>query len=233
MPEPYFSPEQLDETGSPAWINALGGEEYDPNHLIHVVRDLEPADALEVLGVDRQAIGPCVLPTRNPDDRTSLARLAIAPLNPTVVLIAARIGDWTLIYDDLGETGYLWHLEQRPPVEAAEALSAKGTVAATSNVAMTGHIGFTYAVDGNILFWRSHDEFDPDLDDAPAEARAATESAGTIDAEFDDGVTMRTICALTGLPRTLAELREIPLMIAPYDSRPQLFRSPGLLFDTP
>jgi|GEM_PF-3510044 len=225
MLDPYFAPDHLDETGSPAWINALGGEEYDPNHLVHVVRDLEPADALELLGVDRQAIRPCVLPTRSLGDQTSLARAAIDPLNPIVVLIAARIGEWTFIYDDLGETGYLWHLEQRPPLVATEALSAKGGIAATSHVAMTGHIDFIYAVDGNIQACHSDNGFAPtDLeDDAPAEVRAATEAAGTVDVEHDDGITMRIICALTGLPRTLAELREIPLVIAPLESRPYLF----------
>ncbi|MFF3568934.1 DUF6461 domain-containing protein [Nocardia jiangxiensis] len=229
MPAPYFSPDQLDETGCPTWLSALAGQEHDPNHLVHLVRDLEPADALAVLGVDREDIRPCVLPTRSPDDQASLARAAIDPLNPTVVLIAGRVGDWTFIYDDLGETGYLWQLEQRPPVETVSALSTAGAVAATSSVAMTGHINFSYAVDGETLFYHSGDESDlDDPDEVPAEMRAVAEAAGTVDAEFDDGITMRMICALGGLPRTLDELREIPLVIAPYDSRPELFRKPSL-----
>ncbi|WP_067666242.1 hypothetical protein [Nocardia miyunensis] len=225
MADPYFSPDQLDETGCPTWLSALAGEEYDPNHLVHIVRDLEPADALAVLGVDPQDIGPCVLPAREPGDQASLARAAIDPRNPTVVLIAARVGDWTFIYDDLGETGYLWHLEQRPPVEAVEALSAAGVAAASSIVSMTGHIGFSYAVDGEILYGRANDECYPsDLAGVPAEVRAAVEAAGAYDGESDDGITMRMICALGGLPRTLDELRAIPSLIAPYDSRPELFR---------
>ncbi|MBU3064886.1 hypothetical protein KO481_25570 [Nocardia sp. NEAU-G5] len=99
------------------------------------------------------------------------------------MLIAGRIGEWTFIYDDLGETRCLWHLEQRPPVHTTAALSAPGKVAATGSVAMTGHVGFAYAVDGQLLVFH----------------------------------TMRMICALAGLPRTLDELRDVPLVIAPYE----------------
>lgn len=224
MPKPYFFPDQLDETGCPTWLSALAGQEHDPNHLVHIVRDLEPADALAVLGVDRQEIRPCALPARKPGDRTSMARAAIDPLNPIVVLIAGRVGEWTFIYDDLGETGYLWHLDQRPPVQAVSALSSAGGAAATSVVSITGHVNFDYAVDGETLCYHSRD--DSDLDDparVPAEVRAAVEAAGTVEAEYDDGITMRIICALGGLPRTLDELREVPLLIAPHDSRPELF----------
>ncbi|MFD6158111.1 hypothetical protein ACFWF7_10935 [Nocardia sp. NPDC060256] len=34
---------------------------------------------------------------------------------------------------------------------------------------------------------------------------------------------MRMICALAGLARVLAELREFPLVIAPHESRLELF----------
>ncbi len=225
MPKPYFAPDQLDETGCPTWISELAGTEHDPNHLVHVVRDIYPAEALELLGADPEEIRPCVLPTRDPDEKTSLARAAIHPLNPIVVLIAARIGDWTFIYDDLGETGFLWHLDQRPPLDSTEALSTKGGVAATAGVAITGHISFTYAVDGDIKAGYSDHGFEAaDLeDDTPPEVRAAAEAAGTIEGEYDDGITMRMISALTGLPRTMAELREIPLLIVPHESRPYLF----------
>ncbi|MEV0698701.1 hypothetical protein AB0I53_12395 [Saccharopolyspora sp. NPDC050389] len=50
MAELYFDPGTLGEDGSSAWTNALAGEERDPNHLVHIVRDLEPVDALELLG---------------------------------------------------------------------------------------------------------------------------------------------------------------------------------------
>lgn len=225
MPEPYFSADQLDETGCPTWLTALACTPQDPNHMVHIVRDLEPADALALLGVDRNDIRPCVLPARIPHDGSSLARAAIEPLDPTVVLIAGRVGDWTFVYDDLGETGYLWHLEQRPPVESTPALSRAGGAAATANVALTGHIGFDYAIDGQTVFYHSGDEssFD-EPGEVPAEIRAAVEAAGTVETEYDDGITMRFVCALGGLPRTLDELREIPLVIAPLDSRPDLFR---------
>jgi hypothetical protein len=222
VPEPYFTPDQLANDGSPTWLNALAGEGSDPNHLVHVVRHLDPADALELLGVDRQEIRPCVLPDREPADRASLARTAIAPLDPIVVLIAGRVGEWTFVYDDLGETGYLWHLEPRPPVNATAALSAEGEVAATASVSITGHTGFTYAVGGYIEFLHSAVVFDPaDFDtEPPAEVRTVMDAAG---AAADDGITMRMICALAGLPRTLGELRDVQLVIAPHESRPYLF----------
>ncbi|MGF6882733.1 hypothetical protein ABIA39_001675 [Nocardia sp. GAS34] len=85
---------------------------------------------------------------------------------------------------------------------------------------MTGHVGFAYAVDGQLLVFHTDNRFDiADLDDhVPSQqVRAAAEAAGTVDAAFDDGITMRMICALAGLPRTLDELRDVPLVIAPHE----------------
>jgi hypothetical protein len=99
-------------------------------------------------------------------------------------------------------------------------LSIKGGVAATGNVTINGQVGFTYAVDGEIP--TDHCEYELRADDlgdgAPVAVRAAIEAAGTFDAEqADEGFTLRMICAIAGLPRTLDELRQVPLLIAPFD----------------
>jgi len=178
-----------------------------------------------MLGVDPTEIRPAELPTRQPGDLTSLARAAIHPLDPVVVLIAARTGDWTLIYDDLGETSFQWLRPERPPLNTTATLSGMGKVAATSSIAVTGQAEFTYAVDGEILVMSGDPVFSAtDLDkDAPPEVRLAIEAAGTFEAGEDIGLGMRTICALAGLPRTLDQLRQLPLLLAPLESRPYLF----------
>ncbi|GAA1968591.1 hypothetical protein [Amycolatopsis minnesotensis] len=205
----------MDELGNPHWISALATGD-DHNHVVHAVRDLEPAEALELLGVDRTDIRPCELP----DQPAELARAAVRPLNPSAVLIAGRAGDWTFVYDDFGVTGWLSHLAERPPPEAAKVLSGKGSAAATSHVSITGNTGFTYATGGEILVDVSDKPFERSdlLEEPPAEIRAALDAAGSFDIEYDDGLPMRMICALAGLPRTLDELRRIPLLIAPLES---------------
>lgn len=214
MPTPGFGPDVLDESGCPGWISELADD--DPNHLVHVVRDLEPTDALELLGADRQSITSCELPAERPDERTSLLRAAIAPLNPLAVLLAGRIGDWTFIYDDLGVTLCLWQPEGGS-LDAAQVLSSRGTIAASGYVTITAHAGFTYAVDGDLLTNQELFALAHLADDTPAELRGVFESAGSCDIEFDDYVSMRAICVLAGLPRTMAGLRQIPLLVAPLD----------------
>lgn len=215
MPTPGFEPDTLDESGCPVWISDLAVD--DPNHLVQVVRDLEPEEALELLGAERQAIAPCELPPKRPDAWTSLPRAAIGPVNPTAVLLAGRVGDWTFVYDDLGLTLNLWQPEERP-LEAAQVLSGKGKTAATSYVTITGHAGFVYAADGDVM--TNQELFGPDeLDeDTPAEIRAVLEQAGTFETDFDDYLGMRAICLLAELPRTLQDLRRIPLLVAPLES---------------
>lgn len=213
MSTPGFGPDTLDESGCPVWISELAND--DPNHLVHVVRDLEPADALELLGAARQSITSCDLPAERPDQWTSLPRAAIRPpLNPTAVLLAGRIGDWTFIYDDLGLTLGLPQPE-RPPLETAQVLSSTGKVAATGYVTINGHAGFIYAVDGDLLTRQELFALAELADDTPTEVRAAFEPAGTFDIEFDDYVSMRALCVLARLPRMLEDFRKIPLLVAP------------------
>ncbi|MGI8312586.1 hypothetical protein [Saccharopolyspora hattusasensis] len=79
MPTPGFPPSTLDAGGGPIWISELASD--DPNHAVHVVRDLEPADALEALGAKPRLFRPCELPRSKPDKWTSLpaAALGIEP----------------------------------------------------------------------------------------------------------------------------------------------------------
>ncbi|MFD2421458.1 hypothetical protein [Amycolatopsis pigmentata] len=72
MPTPGFEPGTLDEIGCPVWISDLAND--DPNHLVHVVRDLEPAEALGMRAI-------CVL-AELPRTLADLRRipLLVAPL---------------------------------------------------------------------------------------------------------------------------------------------------------
>lgn len=217
MPAPGVGPDTLDEIGCPVWITELAND--DPNHLVHVVRDLEPAEALELLGADRKSITPCELPAKRPDAWTSLPRAAIAPLDPTAVPLAGRAGDWTFVYDDLGLTLGLWAPDGQR-LEGAQALSGKGKTAATGYVTINGHAGFVYAVDGDVVAQQELFRLDELDEDTPAEIRAVFERAGTeteFDDDFDDYVSMRAIRVLAGLPRALTDVRRIPLLVAPLD----------------
>jgi hypothetical protein len=60
MPTPGFPAGTLDEDGFPVWITDLAV--HDPNHTVHVVRGLAPADALQILGARPGIITPCQLP---------------------------------------------------------------------------------------------------------------------------------------------------------------------------
>src|SRR4051812_29819610 len=98
MATPGFPPGTLDDLGCPVWITDLADE--DPNHTVHVVRDLDPADALLSLGVKPHQIRSCELPAHRVDSRTSLPRAEISPTDSGAVLVAGRMGIWTFIYDD-------------------------------------------------------------------------------------------------------------------------------------
>ena len=52
MPTPAFPPNTLDHEGAPIWISESAADEK--HYTLHVVRGLEPAEALEMLGADPQ-----------------------------------------------------------------------------------------------------------------------------------------------------------------------------------
>lgn len=213
MPTPGFPPGALDSEGLPIWIRDLATD--DPNHILHVVRGLEPAEALEALGAKPGLIQPCELPDSKPDKWTSLPGAALGlPRGTGAALLAGRIGEWTFVYDDAGFTY---------DDEATNALAADGRTAATTVYTINGDAHLTYAVDGKQVEWVNVDDLllEDDLPGMPAELRAAFEAAGTIEIEdFDLGevdglIAMRATCALAGLAVTLDDVRRVPLLVAP------------------
>jgi len=213
MSTPGFPPNTLDSEGAPIWISDLAVD--DPNHILHVVRGMDPAEALEALGAKPGLIRSCELPDGRPDERTSLPRAALG-IEPgtSAVLLAGRVGEWTFVYDDSGSTY---------DDAATEALSADGRTAATSIYTINADASLTYAVDGEQVEWVNVDDLDLDEGFAgmPAELRAAFEAAGNVETEdFEPGeadgdITMRAACALAGLALTLDDVRRVPLLVVP------------------
>ena len=217
MPTPGFPPSTLDSEGTPIWITELADD--DPNHCVHVARGIEPAQALEALGVKPELIQSCELPDKRPD-RFSLPHSVLGnDPGACATLLAGRVGEWTFVYDDGGFTC---------DNEATEALSADGRTAATSTYTINADASLQYAVDGTTVEWVTVDDLhlDEDLPHMPAELRAAFEAAGVVEWEDEDmemepgeadyHVTMRAVCALAGLTLTLNDLRQIPLLVAPF-----------------
>lgn len=213
MPVPGFSPETLDDEGTPQWISALADE--DPNHSVHVVRGLEPAAALEALGAKARLFRPFGLA----DQLDGWACLSDAsfdfdPKEYAALLLAGQVGEWTFIYDNFGATEH----------DETAALAADGRTAATSMLSINADASMTYLVDGDELAWINVDdlEFERDLADMPDELRAAFEAAGTFDVDYleageaDYSICMRAISALAGMRCTLADLRRIPLLVTPF-----------------
>lgn len=213
MPMPGFPPNTLDAGGVPAWISELACD--DPNHAVHVVRDLEPADALGALGANPRLFRPCELPRSKPDEWTSLpdAALGIEP-GTCGALLAGRIGVWTFVYDAAGFTSH----------DDTMSLSATGRIAATSMFSINADASLTYAVDGEQLAWINVDDLDlaADLPGLPTELRTAFETAGIVEHDYlgpgepDYDICMRAVCALAGLYCTIEDLRRIPLLVTSF-----------------
>ncbi|HEX7304495.1 DUF6461 domain-containing protein [Lentzea sp.] len=215
MPTPGFPPNTLDSEGDPIWISELASD--DPDHTLHVVTGLLPAEALEALGAEPQRIHPCELPASKPNEWTSLPGAALGTDPGTsATLLAGRIGAWTFVYDDSGSA---------TSHDDTILLSANGRSAATSTYSTNANAVVTYAVNGCRLAWIDLDQLDlgADLPDMPSELRAAFDAAGVF--EFEDAepgepdyaVGMRAVCALAGLVCTLGDLRRTPLLITAFE----------------
>ncbi|GHF57536.1 hypothetical protein FHX82_000184 [Amycolatopsis bartoniae] len=210
MPTPSFPPDTLDPEGTPLWIAELAND--DPNHALHVVRGLEPAEVLDALGVKPHLVRPCELPAEKPDEWTSLpgAALGVKP-GTAAALVAGRVGEWTFVYDDSGHT---------VSDEETVALSVGGRAAATSVFTINADTSLVYAVDGEEVANINGDNLDlaEDLPGLPPELRTAFEVAGTVELDYlepgepDYDILMRAICALAGLTFTPDELRRLPLL---------------------
>ncbi|MTD55402.1 hypothetical protein GKO32_15650 [Amycolatopsis sp. RM579] len=197
MATPGFAAHLLDEEGGVRWIEALTDE--DPHHLVHVVRGLEPAEALVALGAKEKLIRVWELSEDGPGEGT---------------LLAGRVGEWTFVYDNQAAT---WD------EDSTTALSADGRTAATSMYSINADVSLTYAVDGKVVSWVNRDDLDleADLPGMPAELRSAFEAAGNVEQEdFEPGeadfdICMRAICALAGLYCTIDDIRRLPLLVTP------------------
>ncbi|GAB3438008.1 hypothetical protein GCM10027570_00770 [Streptomonospora sediminis] len=224
MPTPGFRPHTLDGDGCPSWISGLATA--DPNHIVHVVKGLEPAEVLEMLGAEPSSVQTCELPGEKPNEWTSLPEAALGadghdspedadyaeygePASAAGTLLAGSIGAWTFIYDDAGATVL-------PGTTAA--LAGHRRTAATSRLTLDGDTSVIYAVDAEELASINVDDLDleADLPNLPPNLRAAFAAAGTIedDGEPDPNIGMRAVCALAGLQRTLKDLRQTPLLVA-------------------
>lgn len=211
MAIPGFPVEALNEAGGPLWIDSLANE--DPNHLLHVVRGLDPAAAIELVGgrVLRE-LTPGELPTERPDEWSTPAHAAVSADRMTDLLVAGQRGDWTFVYDTSGVTGWT-----KDFTAMATVLSADGRVAATSNWTINADTGISYAEDGQLVFVAT-EAYDPQYhdEDTPDHLRPVIEAAGRVtDAEDGDDyeINMRIVCVLAGLTWTPDELRAEPLLI--------------------
>jgi hypothetical protein len=213
MTIPGFRAEALTEDGSPKWIDELATA--DPNHLLHVVRGLAPADALEMVGGTVLAhLKPHELPPERPDDWSTIAHAATGADHARDMLVAGQRGDWTFVYDAEGITG-----STLARVEMASVLSAGGRAAGTSILTINDDSTFCYAEDGETIMDIDVDQPRPTGDQIPVVLRAAIEAAGRADSDDDDEdfldvqANMRIACALAGLTWTPEEFRAQPLLI--------------------
>ncbi|GAA5043416.1 hypothetical protein [Nocardia callitridis] len=209
MAVPGFSPDTLDDEGTPLWISGLA--DADPNHSVHVVRGLEPAAALATLGAKPRLFRPWELP----DELTWLSP-GVVGIEPdfSAILLAGQVGEWTFVYDNFGATTH----DQTPD------LAADGRTAATSYLSINADASMTYCVDRAELAWINVDDLDleQDLADMPDELRAAVGAAGTFDVDYlepgepDYSICMRAVSALAGIRHTLNDLRRVPLLVTPF-----------------
>ena len=211
MATPGFPRNTLDSEGLPVWIRDLASE--DPNHSLHVVRDMGPVRALEALRVEPASIQRCVLPGKKPNRYTSLPSAAFgSDTGDAATLLAGRVGQWTFVYDDLGYTFD----------GTAEVLSRGGRTAVTTVYTINGHASLHYAVDGEEIEEVVVDELGlgERLPGMPADLAAAFEAAGIADwedlepGEVDSRIGMRVACAMAGAVLMLDDLRRIPLVMA-------------------
>jgi hypothetical protein len=208
MAVPGFRAEALNEDGGPLWIDSVAAE--DPNHLLHVVRGLDPAAAIELVGgrVVRE-LAPGQLPAERPDSWSTPVHTAVGADRMVDLLLAGRRGEWTFVYDTSGVTG--WAQDRR---EMSAVLSADGRVAAVSIWTINADSSFSYAVDGEAVFTVT-ESYNPFYDaETPDVLRPVIEAAGRPDGADDDyEINMRLVCALAGLTWTPAELRAEPLLV--------------------
>jgi hypothetical protein len=210
MSTPGFPAGTLDAEGAPIWISDLAEEE--PHHTVHVVRGLEPTEALELLGAKPRLFQPCEIP----HDRPETWRLG--PAGDGFTLLAGRVGDWAFVYDGEGATSF--DADSSPITVPAKGLSADGRVAATSTVTFEGKTDLGYAVDGEVLVHVTTGGLPYLETELPSELQAAIDAAGTFEplheGQLDESVYLRAIAILAGMQCTTDELRRVSLVATPF-----------------
>lgn len=224
---PGFPAGTLDDEGCPVWTTSL----YGPDHLMfYLVRDLEPAAALEALGADPARAVPCALPAEAPAELDARSLPAtVLDSEAETVLLAGRVRGWTFVMDDANTT------EDLGDDPAAALSAAAGGPAVSLHIDINALNRLCYAEDGAPVFETDFDNVDGDVAelpaDAPAVVRAAIDAAGNLDELIEDdedddedypgrrdhAFLDRLACALAGANWTYDELRGADLIAVELD----------------
>lgn len=213
MPSPLPNDSLTDE-GLPRWILDLASA--DMQYTVHAVRDLEPARALEVVGVRPGRITTAVLPAGRADRDISLPRAAAGPTDAFAVLLAGRIGAWTFVFDDSGTTNDA--VEQL----ATELLAAEGGEAISTTSTINADTDLVYAVKGGLVLHTTESLLDTaSFEEVPAALGPAFATAALFDRDqleegTPDTFNERVVCAHTGLWPSLRELRDLPCLLGTF-----------------
>ncbi|HEX6755769.1 MAG TPA: DUF6461 domain-containing protein [Mycobacteriales bacterium] len=214
MPPPMFPPTLLDDEGYPIWVTALADRSH--SMVLYVVRGLDPASALEQVGARPRQIRPVQLPTGPPASEWSslaLEAVGVAPGDGSA-LLAAQVGDWTMVYDGGGMTAGSDRLAD---------LSSDGRQAASCSDNIESDTHLAYAADGEDLFWVGEPVSVYRLEELPDGLRPAAQAAGIDwsddgddDREWSPAENFRVTCALADLRLTLDHIRALPLLGAAF-----------------
>lgn len=221
MTAPEFPAGTLDSDGCPAWISELGAG--DPHQLVHLVRDLRPLDALEVLGAKLRHVRPCTLPRERADEHTSLPGTALGESDRSAVLLAGRIGGWTFVFDDAGMTSEVSDADGSLVIPAV-ALSRVGGAALGLAHNFTGPSrGLVFAEHGAEVLWTNSDDLDTVAPEFEGRLKDAVEAAGIVEQDYldpderDPDAVIRMGCVLAGITSwTSADIRAAEPVMLPF-----------------
>ncbi len=207
-----FPSASLTDEGLPRWIGELSSK--DLAYTVHAVRELEPARALGIIGVRPARITAGVLPSTRPDRWTSLPRAALGPTDAFAVLLAARVGSWTFVFDDSGSTN-----DSGEEQLTTQLLAAEGTEAISTTSTINADTDLMYSLNGELTLHTTESFLDTSgYQEVPAELRAAFEAAKAFDRDqlepgTPDTFNERMVCAHADLRFSLDELRQLPCLI--------------------
>jgi hypothetical protein len=210
MPDPGFWADLLTPHGTPRWLADLTDD--DEVCSVLAVRDLEPARALELLGVRPAHItSDAILPPLSPEGVSfSLVRAAIEPTDASAVFLAAKHGPWTFVFHDTNEI----HMSG-----ATEVLAAEGGEAISVGNTIKSQNYFVYSVGGELVVEEDYSIAEMLTDEQIPEAlRPAVDAARAFDRshlepDSPDAFNERVLCAHADLRFSLDDLRAKPYLI--------------------